>query len=294
MSAALVPASCCVVCYKNRPDQIERLLASVDGCWPLLMLYVVDNSPTEQVRAVAQRFGARYRHQPGNPGFSRSHNWALRQAVGAGSKYHFVLNPDIHFPRNVIGIMLRYMEQYPDIGLLAPRVNYPDGRLQHLCKLLPTPVDLAVRRFLPWLHRCSGRQARYELHGSGYNKVMEVPALSGCFMLVRVETLLRVGLFDERFFLYFEDIDLSRRIGRVARTVFVPCVSVVHDYAKGSYKNWRLLWHHSVSAIRYFNKWGWLRDTERKRVNARALGMLAPSRNISTGNSGSPAGTDPL
>lgn len=287
-------ASCCVVCYKNRPDQIERLLSSVDACLPHLSLYVVDNSPTEEMRVIAQRFGARYRHQPGNPGFGRSHNWALREAVAAGSKYHFVLNPDIHFPRNVIGTMLSYMEQYPDVGLLVPRVHYPDGRLQPLCKLLPTPIDLALRRFLPWLHSCSGRLARYELHGSGYNKVMEVPALSGCFLLVRVETLLRVGLFDERFFLYFEDVDLSRRIGRVARTVFVPHVSIVHDYAKGSYSNWRLLWHHIVSAVRYFNKWGWFLDAERRRINARALRTLDAAPNSSPATSGRAAGTDPL
>jgi GT2 family glycosyltransferase len=205
-----------------------------------------------------------------------------------------VLNPDIHFPRNVIGTMLSYMEQYPDVGLLAPRVHYPDGRLQPLCKLLPTPIDLAVRRFLPGLHSCSGRRACYELHGSGYNKAMEVPALSGCFLLVRVETLLRVGLFDERFFLYFEDVDLSRRIGRVARTVFVPHVAIVHDYAKGSYTNWRLLWHHTVSAVRYFNKWGWFLDAERERINARALRTLDPAPDSSPGTSGRAAGTDPL
>jgi GT2 family glycosyltransferase len=185
-----------------------------------------------------------------------------------------VLNPDIHFASDILAILLGFMEQQRDIGMLAPRVHYPDGRLQPLCKLLPVPLDLAIRRFCPGFHRRSGRQARYELHASGYDKVMEVPALSGCFLLIRVETLLRTGLFDERFFLYFEDVDLSRRVGSVARTVFFPSVSIVHDYAKGSYRDWRLFWHHLVSAVRYFNKWGWLRDSERDRVNARALRAL--------------------
>jgi len=290
MSGDAVQASCCVVCYNNAPAQVERLLHGVAGSWPRLTLYLVDNSRTEHLRDLAERFGAHYRHQPENPGFSRSHNWALRRALTAGSAYHFVLNPDIHFSGEVIGKLLAFMEQHRDVGLLAPRVHYPDGRLQPLCKLLPHPLDLAVRRFLPVVHRCSGRQARYELHHSGYDRVMDVPALSGSFMLIRTDTLARTGLFDERFFLYFEDVDLSRRIGAVARTVYFPYAAIVHDYGRGSYKNWRLLWHHTVSALRYFNKWGWLRDPERDRINRRALSRLAARADSS--DSGHPARTD--
>jgi GT2 family glycosyltransferase len=85
-------------------------------------------------------------------------------------------------------------------------------------------------------------------------------------------------------------VDLSRRVGRIARTVFVPHVAVVHDYARGSYREWRLLWHHLVSAARYFNKWGWLRDSERDRINARTLRASHPARAGQPG--GNPAGTD--
>jgi len=285
MNAAAVAASCCIVCYHSRPDQVERLLASVAAARPRMLVYVVDNSRTDALRGLAERFGAHYRHQPDNPGYARAHNWALAAAAEAGSPYHFVLNPDIQLPLDGIHKMLAYLDQHPDVGLLAPRVQYPDGRLQPLCKLLPHPVELAVRRFFPLLHRSSGRLARYELHGSGYNRVMEVPALSGCFLLMRVETVLRAGLFDERFFLYFEDVDLSRRVGRIARTVFVPHVSIVHDYARGSYRNGRLLWHHLVSAARYFNKWGWLRDEERDRVNARTLRAAGLVRGRASGPS---------
>ena len=271
MKTAAMEASCGIVCYHNPPDQVERLLASVTMARPGMLVYLVDNSRTDALRALAGRAGVVYRHQPENPGYARAHNWALRAAAAAGSRYHLVLNPDVQLPLDGIGKLLAYMEAHPDVGLVAPRVHYPDGRLQPLCKLLPHPLELAVRRFFPLLHRSSGRLARYELHGSGYSQVMDVPALSGCFMLMRVETVLRVGLFDERFFLYFEDVDLSRRVGRVARTVFVPHVAIVHDYGRGSYRNWRLLWHHMVSAVRYFNKWGWVRDPERGRINARAL-----------------------
>lgn len=285
-----VAASCCIVCYHSRPDQVERLLASITTARPGMRVYLVDNSRTDALRALAARFGTIYRHQPDNPGYARAHNWALNAAAAAGSRYHVVLNPDVQLPLDGIGKLLTYMDGHPDVGLLAPRVHYPDGRLQPLCKLLPHPLELAVRRFFPLLHRSSGRLARYELHGSGYSQVMDVPALSGCFMLMRVETVLRVGLFDERFFLYFEDVDLSRRVGRIARTVFVPHVAIVHDYGRGSYRNWRLLWHHLVSAARYFNKWGWVRDAERAHINARALRSAEPPRGRSAGPA--PAETD--
>jgi GT2 family glycosyltransferase len=284
------PASCAIVCRRQRPVQVERLLASITTGRPGLLVFLIEQGPADALRALAGRFGAHYRHQPENPGYACAHNVALRDAIAAGSVYHFVLNPDIQIPLDGIGKLLAYMEQHPDVGLLAPRVHYPDGRLQPLCKLLPHPLELLVRRFFPLLHSSSGRLARYELHGSGYTRVMDVPALSGCFLLMRLETVQRVGLFDERFFQYFEDVDLSRRVGRIARTVFVPHVAVVHDDGRSSYRDLLLLWHRLVSGARYFNKWGWLRDEERARVNARTLRAADPARGALPGEGGRPAG----
>lgn len=275
MTSAPVLVSCSVVSYGTPPDKIERLLQGVAGSWPRLLSYLIENSATDSLHELAPRYQAQYWHQPDNPGFGRSHNRAMRAAMEAGSLYHFVLNPDIYFPLDTFARLLAYMESHPDVALLGPRVCFPDGRLQPLCKLLPGPVELAVRRFLPWLHRRGGRQRAYEMHATGYARIMDVPAMSGCFMLIRSEALARSGLFDERFFLYFEDVDLSRRLGRVGRTVFYPHVTIVHEYGRGSYHNWRLLWHHVVSALRYFNKWGWS-DPERRRINAAALAGILP------------------
>ena len=274
MTPPLPPASCSVVCYNNPPPQLDRVLASVTASLPSIRPYVVDNSALPSLAPVARRYGAHYTHLPHNPGYGGGHNHAIGDALARGSAYHFVLNPDIYIAAGDLGAMLRFMERHRDVGLLSPRVHYPDGRLQPLCKLLPNPADMLLRRLLPALHRSSGRQALYELHHSGYNRLMEVPALSGCFLLLRADALRQVGLFDERFFLYFEDVDLSRRIGRVARTMYFPRLQIVHEYTRGSYHQPRLLWHHLVSALRYFNKWGWFRDPERRRVNGRVLRLL--------------------
>jgi GT2 family glycosyltransferase len=111
---------------------------------------------------------------------------------------------------------------------------------------------------------------------------------------MRVETVLRVGMFDERFLLRFDTVDLARRAARIARTVFVPHVTVVRDAGRTGARSLRrrlvFLWRRAVSAWRYFNKWGWLRDAERGRINARALRLLGGAgRRV---DDSSPAGSD--
>ena len=103
---------------------------------------------------------------------------------------------------------------------------------------------------------------------------MEVPSLSGWFMFMRVSVLKEVGGFDERYFMYAEDLDLCRRIGEVSKTIFYPGVSVVHEYEKGSYKSKKLLKYHTVSIIKYFNKWGWIFDSKRKKKNKYCISQI--------------------
>lgn len=109
------------------------------------------------------------------------------------------------------------------------------------------------------------------MHFSGYDKVMDVPFLSGCFMFLRMDALREVGLFDERIFLYTEDTDLTRRIHQRYRTIFFPEVTIYHHNQRASYKNFIILLYHVFSAIKYFNKWGWFNDNEREYINQRIL-----------------------
>jgi GT2 family glycosyltransferase len=160
------------------------------------------------------------------------------------------------------------MENSEQVGLVMPKVLYPDGRLQPLCKLLPSPSTLFLRRFVQfnqnWIDKLNHR---YEMRFSGYNQVMDVPFLSGCFMFLRIDALKKVGMFDEQIFLYTEDADLSRRIHKYYRTIFFPEATIYHYNQRGSYKNLLILMHHIASAITYFNKWGWFNDSERRFIN---------------------------
>lgn len=191
-----------------------------------------------------------------------------------GALYHVVINPDIYWEEKVIEDLAAYMDRHPDCGLVMPKILYPNGDVQYLCKLLPTPLNLFGRRFLPFKGLQEKLDERFELHCSGYDREMQVPSLSGCFMFMRVEVLKKVGVFDERYFMYAEDLDLCRRIGEVSQTMFYPAVSVYHEYGKGSYKNKKLLKYHICSVIKYFNKWGWFFDRKRRAANRKCLSQF--------------------
>lgn len=259
-----------VVAYHNHPAQIAGVLDSVARGGLPIDCWLIDNSRTATLADVAHRFHARYLHLPHNPGYGAAHNVAIEAGIEARGAYHAVINPDVRFSSDVLPEMVAFMERHPDVGLLAPRVQYPDVSPQHLCKLLPHPIDLLLRRFCPPLHRLGGRLARYELRGAGYDRVRDVPVLSGCFMLLRLAMVRQVGAFDPGYFMYFEDVDLSRRIGTVARTMYFPHATITHEYARGSYRNLHLMRCHARSAVRYFNKWGWWRDARRDAVNRAA------------------------
>lgn len=260
----LITAS--IVTYHTKQEDLDRIIDCALRS-PIAKLYIIDNSSHDALREkVAVNPKIHYIHSQ-NKGYGGGHNIALRLATEAGAKYHAVLNPDVHWVENVIETLAEFMEQHQNCGLVMPRVCYPDGSIQRLCKLLPSPMNLLVRRFIPFGSLRRRLDYCYEMQWADYDRTMEVPSLSGCFMFMRCSVLERTGFFDERFFMYAEDLDLCRRIGQIAQTVYCPEVSVCHKYEKGSYKNKRLLKYHIRSVIQYFNKWGWFFDAERRRRN---------------------------
>ncbi|MGA1863053.1 glycosyltransferase family 2 protein [Deferribacter thermophilus] len=266
-----------IVLYCNSADQIKKVIIKLKTV-KLNKIYLIDNSPTDELRELS-KLDKRitYIFNNTNLGFGKGHNIALRKSVNENISYHLVLNPDVYFEEGILEELYNFMEKNPDVGLVMPKVLYPDGSLQYLCKLLPTPFDLFGRRFLnfgPFKKFIEKRNEIYELRFTGYDNIMEVPYLSGCFMFIRTKVLVKIGLFDERFFMYLEDTDLSRRIHKVSKTIYYPYVHIYHEYGKGSYKNLKLLRYHIDSSIKYFNKWGWLKDDERDKINKIALSKL--------------------
>jgi GT2 family glycosyltransferase len=264
-----------LVLYKNNSEQYTKAIKSfLNGCDGVLI--IVDNSPLALNNDIFMHERIRYHHSDTNVGFGAAHNKAVA-AIDELSKFHLILNPDIIFAKEVIPHLVAVMQSKPEIGVIMPRINYPDGSLQRLCKLLPTPVDLILRRFIPIKSLQNRINYRYELHDLPQDKLIDVPSLSGCFLMVRTNLFRNIGGFDEQFFMYLEDVDLVRRIGDVARVVYYPLVNITHEYARGSYRNIKLLSYHMKSALRYFTKWGWWLDLERENRNFAIIEELQKS-----------------
>jgi len=274
----MLQLSISIVLFHNKLEQVTKAINSILNTRLNLLLYLVDNSKNDDLRKLSEFDNCiEYIFNNANIGFGKAHNIAIKKSIEQNIPYHLVLNPDVYFDEGVLEEIYNFMEKNKDVGLVMPKVLYPDGRLQYLCKLLPTPFDLFGRRFLNFgifKKYLEKRNEIYELRFTGYDKIMEVPYLSGCFMFIRTEVLKKVGLFDERFFMYLEDTDLSRRIHKVAKTIYYPYVNIYHEYGKGSYKKLKLLKYHVQSAIYYFNKWGWFTDSKRKHINITTLEKL--------------------
>jgi GT2 family glycosyltransferase len=260
-----------IVLYNHTLLEIAPLVDCLRKSNVISQVYLIDNSPTENPDF--KSLNVLYHFTGKNIGYGAAHNIAIRKTMEQNLPFHLVINPDISFNPSILSDIVGFMNNNSDIGLLMPKIFYPSGEIQYLCKLIPTPFDLIFRRFLPgkWTQK---RTEKFELRSSGYNRELNVPYLSGCFMFLRTEAIRQVGLFDERFFMYPEDIDLTRRIHRHFRTVFYPDVSIVHFHTQSSYINFRMLFIHIMNMIRYFNKWGWIVDQERRKVNLDILKQL--------------------
>lgn len=257
-----------LVTYRQSYEEIRGLVLAVVGSG-VRRLTVIDNSSMPELEAELCGYSPKvcYRSSA-NIGFGAAHNIAMREAIAEGEDYHVIINPDIVLGADALGKISDFMNANPGVGLMMPKTLNVDGSMQYNCKFVPTPADLFVRYFLPkrWIRK---RNDRFMMKDFDYERTMEVPYLCGCMMCFRVSALRDVGLFDERFFMYPEDIDISRRMWSAGwRPTYYPGVAVVHAHAAASYHSFRMLLIHSWNLIRYFNKWGWIFDGERKRINA--------------------------
>lgn len=258
-----------VVLFNTKVADIQQIIASYKPSKERL-LFFYDNSVTKNKEYffLLEIPNVVYINNRFNLGYGAAHNLAIEKSIKMKAKYHLVLNPDLIFEPEVIDILTNYANAHEDVIYILPKVIYPNGEIQYLCKLLPTPFDSIFRRFFPKVGSIKKMDDKYVLKDSGYNKIINPPCLSGCFMLMRTSSLSENNIrFDERFFMYFEDFDLIRRLHRVGKTIYYPYVTIIHNHAKESYKNHRALMIHIKSACLYFNKYGWFFDKERRKMN---------------------------
>ena len=260
-----------IVLYKNDIEMLRGVIDSFLNKKLNVKLYLVDNSPTDELKIIVTDTRIEYTHNPSNPGFGAAHNIAIKEAINIGSKYHFIVNPDVFFESDVISNMVDTMENDSNIGMMMPQILNLDGTIQYLPKLLPSPMSILWRKIKIPQKKYSKFISQYELRYLEQDITYNAPILSGCFTLLNLKAVEEVGMYDDRFFMYFEDWDLSRRMHKKFKTLYFPKVSVYHGYESGANKSGRLFIIFIQSAIAYFNKWGWFFDSERSKLNKVAL-----------------------
>jgi GT2 family glycosyltransferase len=247
-----------IVLYRTSPIFLKESLLSICNTNIDVRLYIVDNSPVNEIENLIQEFPAiQYLHNPSNPGFGTAHNLAVNK-LGT-SDYHLILNPDTYFEPNVIPELIQYLDENLDVGLIQPKVYFPSGETQYLCKRYPTFFALFARRFIPTkLHFLIKNYLDwFEMRETGYDKTFESQYLSGCFMLFRRSYFDEIGGFDENIFLHMEDADITYRMSNIHKAVFYPHVHIFHHWARGSHKSFSQMISTIKSAFYFFNKHGW-------------------------------------
>jgi len=254
-----------VVVYELDKSLLEKCLRSLElsivrcvqtktlSSWSLA---IVDNGGNRESLNAFESEKIRIIRNQHNVGYGAAHNQAITDSK---SEFHLILNPDVIMDPDYVSETIEFCTNNPDAVLVGPHGITPDGANAYLCKRYPSLLVLIVRGLRQKWARSFFRQklAQYEYRDLLYSEPSNVELISGCCMFARTQALQDVGGFDGHFFLYFEDFDLSLRMRKVGRVVFLPTANVVHYGGNSAAKGWRHIKLFTQAAIHFFQKHGW-------------------------------------
>lgn len=245
-----------LVTFNNDLKVLKTTIESFLDTSLRVKLVIVDNSSNKAIKSLASELEVDYIEPGGNIGFGKAHNIAINK-FASQSKYFLILNPDVELNQTTLSKLNDFLDTNSNVVLTSSKVLNPDGSLQRVHKRLPSFQVIFARRFLPsFLKNFLKKElGRYIISEHNFENPLKVPSVSGCFMLFRSNHLINIRGFDERFFMYFEDIDISRRSCHYGDVVIYPESTIKHLWAKGSYKSLKLTFINISSALKYFVKW---------------------------------------
>lgn len=250
-------------------DSLLRALRALLDARPdiAIKVTVVDNSETGELDtarlaafqtgldAAGGAFSLMRGH--GNVGYGAAHNRVFRR--DGYSTFHLLMNTDIEMDAACLARGVDFLLRNPEVAVASPHARRPDGARQSLCRRYPAVFDFFLRGFAPRRLRrmFDGRIGRFEMRDLPDEPVKGVPIVSGCCMLCRGDALEKAGGFDGRYFMYFEDFDLSVRIARDRSLACLPGMRIVHRGGDSARKGARHIGMFVRSAVRFFNTHGW-------------------------------------
>ncbi len=247
--------SACVVQYGGAQETAKCLqsLYSTEG--DALQVYLVDNASPDgslqELRQLSLPKNVQILPQEKNIGFGAGHNVVLKKLQ---SEYHAVVNPDIVMDTAVISEMANWMDAHPDVVMVSPRLLFPNGEPQYTAKRRPALLPLLARQLgLSFLKK---HEQRYLMLDRDLSKQQDIEFCSGCFFVIRTEVFLSMGGFDEGYFMYVEDADITQKALQKGRVVYLPQVHVFHAWHREAHRKPKQFFWQLKSMARYFKKWG--------------------------------------
>lgn len=237
--------SASVVIYKEEEKNLKKLFDSFFSLSIEKVLIVIDNSPSNNLKEFCESFdNLKYIFTGENLGFGKGHNLALNYLPNK-SDIHMIINPDIYFDADEISNYLKWFYEQKNISLSTPKVCYPDGTNQNIVRNIPTIFSLIKRKLKLNMDEIIIED----------NTIQDIPFAHGCFMIFKTDVFLQLKGFDERFFMYMEDIDIFIRAKDFGKTVINTNFKVFHEHRKGSSVSLKLFLIHLNSTFKFFSKY---------------------------------------
>lgn len=244
-----------IVTYNSEKD-IGNVLDSLDKLSNRkdIEIFVIDNKSTDKtVELIEQNHkNVRLIKNRLNMGFGRANNKIIEQI---DTKYHVLVNPDIVVETDTFENIQQYMDKNPDVVQMAPKVLNQDGTEQFLPKMQPRFKYLIAGKLENKSRYLKKVREEYTFQSKKIEDVVDIDFCTGCFSVLRTNELKMCKGFDERYFLYLEDADLTRKIQKYGRTVYNPEIIVMHKWERASRKSVKYFWIHLQSMIKYWWKW---------------------------------------
>ena len=249
-----------IVLYQEDIEVLKRTVNCFLKSTLSKKLFLVDNTTDKRFKDIFNHKEIEYYATGKNLGFGAGHNLILEQ-IKDSSNYHLILNPDVYFKTEIIPILIKQLNSDETVAMIAPKVSYPNGTHQYSCRRYPSVIELIARKFLllefflkPLIFKGTYRDLNLQ-------EPFFAEYITGCFHLYKTKDFQSINGFDERYFLYMEDVDICKKIDAIGKKkLYYPKVEIEHILKRGSSKNFHLLILHISSAIKYFFKWGFSKN----------------------------------